>query len=345
MISTFLCGGMNVVMGQIFPDLSGDELVEALQNAYTPEQLLNDAQAKDTLYFRIWRHQDSVRCIYTGLSRYLPEGVDPSQFLYGSGLEVESINLEHSWPQSKGAGKGTDGNVNMHHLFPSRSAVNSDRADFPFQEISDGSTQRWYYRNLEMSNKPNSNIDFYSEFAASRFEPRESVKGDIARALFYFWTIYREDAIVADPDFFNQQLETLCQWHHQDPVDTEEAARNEMIASYQGGKINPFISDCSLVMRAYCGSLPPCIMVNSMEPEYTDSLQLRFSNETQVFTLFGMPESQSWELWIFDSTGRVIVRHKVNGQSWSLDSGLPAGYYNALARVQNRWLSIGLVAY
>jgi endonuclease I len=317
--------------------------VEALQDSYTPGQLLNDAQAKDTLYFRVWRKQDSVRCIYTGLARYLPVGVDPSQHLYGTGQEVESINLEHSWPQSKGAGEGTDGNVNMHHLFPSRSDVNADRADFPFKEIPDATTQRWYYRQFEMNTIPSNNVDAYSEYAANVFEPREEVKGDIARALFYFWTIYREDATAADPGFFNQQMETLCQWHYQDPVDEDEASRNEIIASYQDGKINPFISDCSLVMRAYCGSLPTCITANSDDPHFGSDIQLRFSATDQRFFLVGFPDSPPWNLRVFDIAGRLQVDERITEQEFSLDFRLPSGYYIAVADIQNQRRVIGLM--
>jgi endonuclease I len=159
---------------------------------------------------RIFIENDSVKCIYSGLPHYLPSGVDPSQWVFGNGNEVESINLEHGWPQAKGAGDGTNGNMNMYHLFPSRVAINSDRADFPYSDIEDHSTQTWYYLGQEMSNIPTSNIDAYSEFDPGVFEPRESVKGDIARAMFYFWTIYRDDAVAADPGYFELQREDLC---------------------------------------------------------------------------------------------------------------------------------------
>ena len=102
----FLTVSLQQGKSQIFPGLVGEPLVEALRDAYTPGILLNDTQVKDTLYAKIFMEGDSVRCIYSGLARYLPSGVDPSQWLYGTGLEVGSINLEHSWPQAKGAGEG-----------------------------------------------------------------------------------------------------------------------------------------------------------------------------------------------------------------------------------------------
>ncbi|MDV7400839.1 endonuclease, partial [Arthrospira platensis SPKY1] len=84
------------------------------------------------------------------------------------------------------------------------------------------------------------------------FEPREAVKGAIARAMFYFYTMYREEADAADPDFFRQQVQTLCQWHRQAPPDARELARTRAIARHQDGKPNPFVLDASLAERAFC---------------------------------------------------------------------------------------------
>jgi endonuclease I len=314
---------------QLFPGLEGEQLVEAIRNDFTPGQLLNDTQVKDTLYAKVFSIEDSVRCIYSGLSRYLPEGVDPSQWLFGTGLEVESINLEHSWPQAKGAGEGTDGNMNMYHLFPSRAGINSDRANLPYADINDAQTQKWYFRNIEMTTKPVSNIDAYSEFGNGAFEPRESVKGDIARGMFYFWTIYRADAMAADPFFFDLQRDRLCQWHEQDPVDAEELLRNEIIAHYQDGKRNPFILDCSLVMRAYCSQLPECPVVSSGVLPKEDNTILYLPGSYQ-FMITGQP-NQIWQLHIFDILGRDIHFLSMYSQQPGEAIFLPSGFYFAVA--------------
>lgn len=314
---------------QLFPGLHGEQLVDALRVAYTPGQLLNDTQVKDTLYARIFIEGDSVSCIYSGLARYLPAGVDPSQWLYGSGLELSSINLEHSWPQSKGAGEGMNGNVDMHHLFPSRSGINSDRGDFPYSDINDNQTQRWYYLGNEMSSKPNANINAYSEFMSGTFEPREAVKGDIARALFYFWTIYRDDALQADPDFFQSQLAYLCQWHEQDPADDFENLRNQKIAGYQDGKLNPFIVDCSLVKRAYCNGLAECEIVSIEEQQHKNSA-IHYDQSRQRFFISGNSNG-FWHVRGFDIMGRILF----DGEQIEGDIGtsltLPAGFYFLVA--------------
>lgn len=329
-----------LLRAQLFPGLTGEPLVEALREAYTPTHLLNDTQVKDTLYARIFATDDTVHCIYSGLGRYLPPGADPSQWLYGNGTEVGSMNLEHSWPQAKGAGEGTGGNTNMYHLYPSRSAINSDRGDLPYGEINDTQTTRWYFQDQEMTSKPASNIDAYSEYINGMFEPRESVKGDIARGMFYFWTIYRDDAEAADPLFFQNQLSTLCQWHQQDPVDAAEQLRNDRIASYQG-KPNPFILDCSLVMRAYCGQLDECMPVAVKaidEPLNT----LVFNITTRQLMILGV-SGQIWDTDVLDVLGRSFQHQRLEAGVPGDELVLPHGLYFGRAILGNQIMSCPIV--
>ena len=312
------------VNAQIFPGLSGDQLVEALQEEYTPSVLLNDDDVRDTLYARIFINDDSVKCIYSGLPRFLPEGVDPSQYLFGNGNEIESINLEHGWPQAKGAGDGTRGNVDMHHLYPSRVKINSDRANFPYQDIADHLTESWYYLDVESSIKPMNNVDAYSEFSTGKFEPREEVKGDIARAMFYFWTIYREDATDADPGFFELQKEYLCEWDLTDPADAFEILRNERISIYQDGKINPFIVDCTLAKRAYCPDQSDCSVVAVQEPE-SSLIEIEFDAYNKRFRVIS-PDERIWAIKVFNSVGQVLFSDQSVSNSWGSAAGNLTGY-------------------
>ena len=136
----------------------------------------------------------------------------------------------------------------MHALRPCKDNVNSARNNKPFNEITDAQTITWYWQDSQSSNIPSSNIDEYSENHESYFEPREDRKGDIARTMFYFYTMYSD---VADDDFFEVQREILKTWHGQDPIDEDEITRTWQIADYQENKPNPFILDETLVERAY----------------------------------------------------------------------------------------------
>jgi len=314
---------------QLFPGLEGENLFQAIQDNYTPSQLLTETQVKDTLYAKVFIQGDSVHCIYSDLAHDLPPGVDPSQWIYENGTEVNSMNLEHGWPQSKGADTDKPGGRNMHHLFPSRTAINGDRGDLPFGEIADNTTQKWYHLGIETSQKPTSNIDVYSEFKTGVFEPREAVKGDIARAMFYFWTIYRDDAVQADPLFFGLMKDNLCLWHDEDPADSFEILRTQRIASYQDGKENPFILDCSLVKRAYCPNLEACTIVANERVTQTNE-KILFDAAEHIVLVASDP-GMEWSIEIFEMTGKKIFDAKTESNQKVFMPSLYPGIYFIVA--------------
>ena len=234
--------------GLISQDIIGDglyesELINFLQANYKTSSTLGYTDARDTLYLRIDRKDGEVKGIYTNFAVSLPAaGVDPSTHLYENG-----INCEHVWPQSMYEGSEPM-KSDMHALRPCKDNVNSSRANKPYNEISDAQTNTWYWLSNQTSNTPSSNIDEYSESGGSYFEPREDRKGDMARTMFYFYTMYPE---VADEDFFEDQMDILKTWHELDPADEDEITRTWGIAGYQQNKPNPFILDDTLIERAY----------------------------------------------------------------------------------------------
>ena len=345
-ISTFfLCcfSLFGLTQQNIFPGLTGDELLQALQGSYTPDTVLEYGPARDTMYSRIDNVNDTVFGIYSQHGIYLPPGVPPREWLYkagnpnGPGGVPDAINTEHTYPQSKGATKGTQAYSDMHHLFPSRLAVNEDRGSLPFGEIDDLDTEVWYYKNQEMMSIPTDNIDAYSEGRSSSFEPRESVKGNIARATFYFYTIYRQAAMNADPDFFENQREDLCQWHMLDPVDTRELNRSAEIAIHQAGLENPFVLDCSLAKRLYCPELSDsCVMVALSEISFPEQAFFKsYWNDPASLTVFYQSyTSEDIELDLIDQLGRVyraiLLENAHEGlNSWRvrMPMSMPSGMY------------------
>lgn len=239
----------------VFPDLSGQLLLDSVVWKFKPILVLPYSIARDTLYSRIYNVNDSVRCVYTGHRLYLPPGEDPTQALYLNG-SPNGITNEHTWPQSFGAETGNPLS-DMHHLYPSRAAVNDARGNLRFAEIPDNLTDTWFLGNTAQSVMPGaSNIDQYSEKNDDAFEPREDHKGNVARAMFYFYTMYRNEADMANPDYFWEQRETLCNWHYADPVDEAEYERTWKIAAYQNQRPNPFVIDCSLAGRSWCSEVP-----------------------------------------------------------------------------------------
>ncbi|NEP81835.1 MAG: hypothetical protein F6K39_28975 [Okeania sp. SIO3B3] len=232
--------------GTLFPNLSGEALSDQLAKEFDVENSLGYDKARDYMFSELDNDNGVVRGVYSGFEWPIsPNSATPRQDAYQNG---RGLNTEHSWPQSKGA-KGV-AKSDLHHLFPAQVRVNSSRGSSPFAEIDDSKT-RWWFIDLErLSSIPGTNIDDYSEATAAAFEPREQVKGDIARAQFYFYTIYRDQA---EASFFKQQQDTLCAWNKLDPVDESEKRRSQAIAVKQGNE-NPFVIDPSLANRLYCNN-------------------------------------------------------------------------------------------
>lgn len=234
--------GITTETGTIFPGLTGAELRSRLAQDYKVENSLGYRKARDYMYSTLDNDNGTLRGVYSDFAISLnPNSSRPRTEAFDKG-----INAEHSWPQSKGA-TGV-AKSDLHHLFPTRVDVNSRRGSLPFADIDDNRTQRWILDDEQLRDIPDFNIDAYSESTRDAFEPRESFKGNIARALFYFNTIYNSQA---DRAFFNTQKDTLCDWTAADPVDRAEIERSHSIASQQGNE-NPFVLDSSLARRAYC---------------------------------------------------------------------------------------------
>ena len=269
----------------VFADKDGVELNQLVVENFKPAIVLSYGQARDTMYGIIYNVQDSVAGIYSDHKVWLKPGEDPTTYLYLDG-QPNGINAEHSYPQSKGAGSG-NARSDMHHLFPSRVGTNSARGSFPFSEINDVSTDTWYFKNQENGATPASNkIDLYSEKGLEKWEPRESVKGNIARAIFYFYTMYKNQADSADPNFFEIQRETLCGWHDLDPVDQLEWERSKHIATWQDGKSNPFVLDCTLAARLFCTDVSPACQLTDINEELDEATLFLLGNPVQDIAIF-----------------------------------------------------------
>jgi endonuclease I len=143
-------------------------------------------------------------------------------------------NREHVWAQSRGgfsttAGPGTD----LHHLRPEDVSVNSTRGNKDFDlggTAVSGCTDCWT--------------------DGDSFEPRDAVKGDVARMLFYMAIRYEGgdgfnnlemSSTVGTSSTLIGDLETLLAWNDEDPVSTFEMRRNDRIHSTWQGNRNPFI--------------------------------------------------------------------------------------------------------
>ncbi|WP_306214875.1 endonuclease [Actinoplanes sp. RD1] len=167
----------------------------------------------------------NVILLYSGLSR--------SKTLNGG--DTGDWNREHVWAKSHGDfgtanGPGTD----LHHLRPEDVTVNALRDN---KDFDTGGTA--------VSGATGNYTD------ADSWEPRNAVKGDVARMIFYMAVRYQGDDAWPDLEVNDSvsngtnpklgRLSKLLTWNTQDPPDAFERNRNEVIyASYQHNR-NPFI--------------------------------------------------------------------------------------------------------
>lgn len=237
----------------IAPGLSEDALWEYLVDNYKTSTTLGYTDARDVLYGEIdLQPGNLLETIYSGYTITLDPYEDPSTNAYQQG-----VDCEHTWPQSYGADQEPQ-KSDMHHLYPCKSNVNSSRSNSPFGEIPDPDTDNWYRLDEVLNTIPTSNIDEYSEkdnYGDDTWEPREEVKGNIARSMFYFYTMYYDDI---QNSFMDDQMDELYAWHQQDPPDDDEIERTWEIATYQQNKPNPFVLDETLIERIwyYQGAQP-----------------------------------------------------------------------------------------
>ncbi len=321
----------------ILEGLTGDDLFNALRQEYKPSIVQPYNNARDILFGQIDKVNDSLECIYSGYKVFLPAGQDPTTAAC-EGDGCPGINTEHVYPQSLWNGDNNP-RADMHHLFPTKAAVNSARASEPFGDIVDNLTDTWYYKDLELSSIPTSNKDLYSEDRNGVFEPRESSKGDVARAMFYFYTMYRTEANAVDPDFFNDQVATLCEWHNNDNASLVESIRTWKIAQYQDGKPNPFVLDCTLASRLYCSSIGwYCNTITSQE-DLAENASLSLSPNPARNTIFiEWENSEQTEtlLSFYDVTGKEIRKEIVENMTEIDIHELPKGMIVAKLQFGNR---------
>ncbi|MGW5506715.1 endonuclease I family protein [Streptomyces albogriseolus] len=170
-------------------------------------------------------NSNNVILLYSGISR--------SKSLNGG--DVGDWNREHVWAKSHGDfGTSTGPGTDLHHLRPEDVQVNSIRSNKDFD--NGGSS---------FTNSGGSLTD------SNSFEPRDAVKGDVARMILYMAVRYEgtdgwpdlepNDSVTNGTNPYHGRLSVLKQWHQEDPPSAFEKHRNDVIYdSYQHNR-NPFI--------------------------------------------------------------------------------------------------------
>ncbi len=207
----------------------GQALLTALHQIVAKHTDLGYDLARDHMFADVddLDNDNVLECIYIG--RRLDKVTNrTTAFRGGSGL-----NAEHTWPQSKGAEGAAK--ADLHHLFPSDCKANSTRGSFPFGEVA---REDW----SEGGSARGTDAQGHTVFA-----PRKEQRGNTARAILYFYTVY---GVTGRPSLENFKIEepVLKKWHAEDPVTDQERVRNDAVQAVQGNR-NPFVDHPAWVTK------------------------------------------------------------------------------------------------
>lgn len=206
---------------------SGTALKGALHTIISDQTKLSYSQVWDALKATDEdpANSSNVILLYTGRSEAKSD----------NGGNVGQWNREHVWAKSHGDfGTATGPGTDIHHLRPEDVSVNSTRGN---KDFDNGGT--------ELGDAPGNYTD------GDSFEPRDAVKGDVARMILYMAVRYEGDDSFADLEPNDSvsngsapnigRLSVLKTWSEQDPPDSFEQRRNDVIFDDFQHNRNPFI--------------------------------------------------------------------------------------------------------
>ncbi|WP_392756335.1 endonuclease I family protein [Streptomyces sp. LN590] len=206
---------------------TGTQLKSALHSIISVQTKISYSQVWDALKNTDQdpANSSNVILLYTGRS-------EPKS---DNGGAVGQWNREHVWAKSHGDfGTSTGPGTDIHHLRPEDVTVNSIRGN---KDFDNGGTA--------VSGAAGNYTD------SDSFEPRDAVKGDVARMILYMAVRYEGDDAFADLEPNDRvdngsapnigRLSVLKQWSQEDPPDSFEERRNDVIFDQYQHNRNPFI--------------------------------------------------------------------------------------------------------
>ena len=218
--------------------LSGTALIDALHEIIDDHEVFSYEDIRDSMYANVDDpdNDNVIIDIYTGQ-------LFPNVFNRGSAATA-GLNAEHLWPQSRGANEAP-AMSDIHILRPVDADANAARLNFPFGEVVSAVTQEF----VDPNNPADRSRLGQDAQGRTVFEPRDSKKGDVARAIFYFYVRYRSEPTLSfSLENFNIEEQTLLLWAAEDPVDEYEQERNALAFRVQGNR-NPFVDRDDFLTR------------------------------------------------------------------------------------------------
>lgn len=244
----------------INPSLSTfiSDLKARIRNPYT-RILYGDFRGTNVEKFASYLIHDSLRgviCVYSGW-----------EYTYYSPFAWGTMSREHTWCQSwmPVGGSNTDQYQDQHHLFPTeQNHANGVRSNHLLGKVTTVTSS--FFDCKYGKNSSGQNV----------FEPRNSHKGDAARALLYMciryddiggytWNFNWLNSFLPTKSEAPEDLNLLLQWCKDDPPDKWEVDRNNYIESIQKNR-NPFVDHPEYVNYINFNDLTLLNPVYAVEP-------------------------------------------------------------------------------
>ena len=323
---------------------SSDELKEALHQIISNHVVYPYTSSSTTDTWDILQlsdqdpdNHDNMILLYTGRSQdkgYRDGSGNYSQYENGNGTQNNSWNREHVWPKSHGFPDEDDNAyTDVHNLKPCDRSVNSSRG-----------TKDYDFGGSQHSEATDCLTD------SDSWEPPNSVKGDIARILFYMVVRY-------DPGFDHEnnifdlelvdyttpnnndpifgKLSSLIQWHFDDPVDDFEINRNEIVFGFQQNR-NPFIDHPNLVNFLWGEYVGENWNENLGLNNTLNEKLIIYPNPSSGILNFNKPlDNERIEIFSFKG---IRVFDKIVASSNSINLNLDSGIY--LMKISNNYRSL-----
>jgi endonuclease I len=293
-----ISGGSPTVLADLKQRLNTGRVFQSYTPGYISNLMVN-FYIRDT----VGSQQVSV-CQYTGRV-YIS---DPPYTWWGTQSDPGEFTREHALPKSwmhTGGNTNNQDGADYHNLFPvDQDKANARRSNYPY-----GIVQNVTYQYLQ--GKLGTNIN-----GITVYEPRNNIKGDVARAHFYMMTCYNGNSGVWGyqnmPTYAVQQSQELMkEWHEQDPPDDFERTRHEYIYSVQFNR-NPYIdypeiADCINFdnMTLYSGCAIT-LGIEDMAQNHLTSTEIFPNPAIERFSVNDI-DAESVEVYVTDLNGRLIL--------------------------------------
>ncbi len=245
----------------------------AQSNYYSGTEGLNGSALKAVLHSKIKGHTKKsysfVRTILRESDRD-PKNSSNVILIYTdksvAGSNSGAWNREHVWAKSHGfPNKSDTAYSDAHHLRPSDYQANSARGNKDFDYGGDKTYEKGVH------------------YDSDSWEPRDEVKGDVARMMFYMTVRYEggdgydlelvEYTGTSGAKFGKKSV--LLEWNRLDPVSAFERQRNRGVYKYQKN-YNPFIDHPEFADRIYNADK---LILEAAQAVGGNSLLLTFSKE------------------------------------------------------------------